>query len=209
LASGTIKNIIFDLGGVLVDIDPDRTAKAFARLSETNAVDIMELHKSQNFFVDYEKGLIDDVTFRNHIRQFLDKDIPDIHIDNAWTAMLVEFPPQKIELLEIARKNYRTFLLSNTNNIHRIKFEKCFIDTAHSDFYDYFERVYYSFEMHMRKPDKEIFVKVLEENKLIPRETLMIDDHLPNVRMASNLGIQTRHVKINQENIEIESYGRE
>ena len=208
MASGTVKNIIFDLGGVLVDIDPDRTAKAFAVLSKTNAVDIMELHKSQNFFVDYEKGLIDDMTFRNNIRQFLDKDLPDVDIDNAWTAMLLDFPPTKIEMLESARRNYRTYLLSNTNNIHRIKFEKLFRNAAQSDFYDFFENVYYSFEVRMRKPEKEIFLKVLEENNLIPQETLLIDDSLPNIEMASSLAMQTRHVQINQETINIEDDGR-
>jgi len=203
LASGTIKNIIFDLGGVLVDIDPDMTAKAFARLSNTNVVDIMELHKSQNFFIDYEKGLIDDATFRNNIRQFLNKDLSDEIIDNAWTAMLLVFPDPKIRLLKKAREKYRTFLLSNTNNIHRVKFEKTFRNTAHSDFYEYFENVHYSYEMHMRKPDREIFLKVMEVNNLIPQETLLIDDSLPNIDMASTLGMETKHVEINQRIIEL------
>jgi len=205
LASGTIKNIIFDLGGVLVDIDPDKTAKAFARLSNMDPVDIMELHKSQNFFVDYEKGLIDDSAFRDQIRNFLKTDMSDQTVDRAWGALLLDFPQNKIDLLSNARKKYRTFLLSNTNNIHRKKFEKSFRDAAHADFYDYFENVYYSFQMHMRKPDKEIFVKVLEENNLNPQETLLIDDHRPNIETAQALGMKTCHVKINQEFIEIEA----
>ena len=203
MASGTIKNIIFDLGGVLVNIDPDKTAKEFAKLSNTDPVDIMELHKSQNFFVDYEKGLIDDSAFRDQIRNFLKTDMSDQTVDRAWGALLLDFPQNKIYLLSNTRKKYRTFLLSNTNNIHRIKFEKSFRDTAHADFSDYFEKLYYSFEMHMRKPDKEIFMKVIEENNLIPQETLLIDDHLPNIEAAQTLGLMTNHVKINQEFIEI------
>ena len=203
MASGTIRNIIFDLGGVLVNIDPNETAKAFAALNNTYPVDIMELHKSQNFFVDYEKGLMEDQSFRDHIRTFLKKDLPDKAIDTAWGALLLDFPSSKIALLKKALVNYRTFLLSNTNNIHRIKFEKVFRDTAHADIYDFFERVYYSFEMNMRKPDNDIFLKVLEDNNLMPEETLLIDDYLPNIEAAKNLGIQTSHVQTNQEDIEI------
>ena len=187
MASGTIKNIIFDLGGVLVDIDPDMTAKAFARLSNTKVVDIMELHKSKSFFVDYEKGMIDDATFRNNIRQFLKKDLNDDIIDNAWTAMLLVFPEPKIRLLKKTREKYRTFLLSNTNNIHRVKFEKTFRNAAHSDFYEYFENVHYSYVMHMRKPDREIFLKVMEINNLVPQETLLIDDNLPNIEINQEI----------------------
>ena len=204
MAGGTVKNIIFDLGGVLVNIDPQKTARAFAQLSNSDPVDIMELHKSQNFFVDYEKGLIDDATFRNNIRSFLDKDIPDLDIDQAWGAMLLDFPLSKLSLLKQSRKKYRTFLLSNTNNIHRIKFEKQFKDTTGNAFQDYFENVHYSFEMHARKPDSDIFKRVLSENKLLPGETLLIDDSLPNIQSAASLGMNTQHVQINQETIEIE-----
>lgn len=204
MAGRTVKNIIFDLGGVLVDIDPQKTARAFARLSHSDPVDIMELHKSQNFFVDYEKGLIDDAIFRDSIRHFLGKDIPDLEIDQAWGAMLLYFPSSKITLLNKTRKAYRTFLLSNTNNIHRIKFEKQFKDTTGVVFHDCFDNVHYSFEMHARKPDAEIFDRVLSENKLAPGETLLIDDSLPNIETAASLGIKTQHVQINQTTIEIE-----
>jgi putative hydrolase of the HAD superfamily len=204
LASGTIKNIIFDLGGVLMHIDPEKTAKTFAILSNSDPVDIMELHLTQSFFMDYEKGLIDDHAFRNHIRTFLKTDISDTDIDEAWSAMLLDFPSKKIEMLKIASRNFRTFLLSNTNNIHSMKFEKVFKDTTGTNIHGYFEKVYYSFEMNTRKPEKDIFLTVLEENNLIPEETLLIDDSLPNIEAAKNLGIQTSHVQINQEIIEID-----
>jgi len=203
LASGTIKNIIFDLGGVLVNIDPQKTAKAFAQISNSNPVDVFELHKSQNFFVDYEIGRIDDHTFRDKIREFLNKDMSDESIDYAWGALLLDFPDNKIDMIDRARHEYMTFLLSNTNNIHRIKFEKDFREKTKSDICEYFEHVYYSFEMNTRKPEKEIFLKVLEENNLKPEETLIIDDSLPNIETAQSLGIQTLHVKINQEVIDI------
>jgi len=203
LDSGTIKNIIFDLGGVLVNIDPNKTADAFAALSNKAPVDIIGLHNSQNFFRDYEMGVIDDHTFRNHIRSFLKIDIPDEMIDKTWGALLLEFPSNKIALIEEARKKYRTFLLSNTNNIHRIKFEKDFKDLTGNDLKEYFENVHYSFQMHARKPEKEIFLRVLKENNLKAEETLLIDDSLPNIETANKLGLQTYHVEVNQATIEL------
>ena len=106
--------------------------------------------------------------------------------------------------MEETQRKYRTFLLSNTNNIHRIKFEKDFKDVTGKELHSYFENVHYSFELHARKPEKEIFLKVLEVNHLIAEETLLIDDSLPNIETAKSLGMQTCLVEINQEVIEIE-----
>lgn len=203
LVSETIKNIIFDLGGVLFNIEPERTAEAFAALSNSSPVDIMELHKSQNFFTDYEKGLIGDHEFRDHIREFLNKELSDKQIDDAWGALLLDIPMNKIDMIREAQGKYKTYLLSNTNNIHRIKFEADFIRTAGNKIQDYFEKVYYSFDMGMRKPDDEIFLEVLHQNDLIPEETLLLDDSLPNILSAEQLGMQTIHVTINQPIIEI------
>ena len=204
LVSETIKNIIFDLGGVLFNIEPERTAEAFAALSNSSPVDIMELHKSQNFFTDYEKGLIGDHEFRDHIREFLNKELSDKQIDDAWGALLLDIPMNKIAMIKEAGQNHRTFLLSNTNNIHRIKFEADFIETAGNRIQEYFEKVYYSFEMGMRKPDAEIFLEVLNKNDLNPEESLLIDDSLPNILSAEHLGMRTIHVPINKTVIEIQ-----
>ncbi len=140
MASGTIKNIIFDLGGVLMDIDPQKTANKFAELSKTSPVDIIEIHNSNNFFKDYEKGLINDQSFRDHIRNFLKVDLPDKAIDSAWNDMILHFPDSKIDLLEDAKKEHRIFLLSNTNHIHTIKFEKMFKELTQNDIHDYFRK---------------------------------------------------------------------
>jgi glucose-1-phosphatase len=163
-----IKNIIFDLGGVIVNIEPNLTAGAFAELSGTDPVDIMELHKSANFFTAYEKGLITDAVFRRELCGFLKKDLTDEVIDEAWGALLLDIPPRKIDMLSWARKNYRTFLLSNTNHIHRRKFCGTFQELTGKNLEDYFEKVYYSFEMGKRKPDQDIFLHVLEENESYP-----------------------------------------
>jgi putative hydrolase of the HAD superfamily len=204
LASGTIKNIIFDLGGVLMDIDPQKTADLFAELSNTSPVNIIEIHNSNNFFKEYEMGLISDQAFRNHIRAFLNVDLTDEKIDEVWSEMLLGFPEGKIELLKNAKDKYRIFLLSNTNNIHRIKFEKVFKELTQSDIKDFFEKVHYSFEMNTRKPEPGIFDMVIVENDLHPDETILIDDSLPNIEAANKIGLKTRHVRINQADIKID-----
>ncbi|MBS0000774.1 MAG: HAD family phosphatase [Cyclobacteriaceae bacterium] len=203
-----IQNIIFDLGGVIVNIEPKLTAEAFADLSGTDPVDIMELHQSANFFTAYEKGLITDAVFRREVCNFLKRDIPDQTIDVAWGALLQEIPPQKIDMITAAHKNYRTFLLSNTNNIHRIKFCRTFQDLTGRRLEEYFEKVYYSFEMGKRKPDEGIFLQVLQDNDLDPGETLLVDDSLPNIQTAISLGMKTLHVERNQEKIDLNTNGR-
>ncbi len=198
-----IQNIIFDLGGVIVNIDPHLTAQAFADLSNSDPVDIMQLHQSHNFFTEYEKGLITDEKFREHICEFIGKIAPAEVIDRAWGALLLDIPTQKVKLIKEAKEKYRTFLLSNTNHIHWLKFSKTVKDTTGMDIGYFFEKVYYSYEMGKRKPDEDIFEQVLQENSLIPDETLLIDDSLPNIETAQRLGIKTLHVSRNQEIIEL------
>ena len=187
-----------------MDIDPQKTANKFAELNKTDPVDIIEIHNSNSFFKDYEKGLINDQSFRDHIRNFLKVDLPDEAIDSLWNDMILHFPESKIDLLEDAKKEYRIFLLSNTNHIHTIKFEKMFKELTHTDIRDFFENVHYSFEMHTRKPEPDIFNQVIAENELRADETILIDDSLPNIKTADKLGLKTHHVQINQANIKID-----
>lgn len=208
LDSPRLKNVIFDLGGVIVNIDPELTANAFAELAGTDPVDIMALHQSQTFFTDYEKGLINDAEFRKHLNHFLKKEIPDEVLDKAWGEILMDIPPQKIDMLIEAGEEHRTFLLSNTNHIHTLKFTKTFLETSGREIGSFFEKVYYSFRMGKRKPDADIFEQVLQDNELVPEETLMIDDSLPNIETAKQLGMQTLHVERNQALIEWNPDGR-
>ncbi len=203
-----IQNIIFDLGGVIVNIDPQLTAKAFAELSGTDPVDIMELHKSTNFFTAYEMGKITDAQFRNEIRLFFKKDIPDKKIDQAWGALLLDIPEGKVKMLTQARDQYSTYLLSNTNHIHRLKFCRTFHDQTGRKLDEYFNKVYYSYEMGKRKPDEDIFMQVMDENNLVPGKTLLIDDSLPNIETAKSLGLKTLHVERNQLKIDLKPNGR-
>lgn len=189
-----IQNVIFDLGGVLLNLEVERTYRAFAEISGRPVSDIQRDAASLQLFLDFEKGLISAADFRHQLRAYLQTAVPDQVLDDAWNAMLLDFPPGKATLLAQLKNTHRTFLLSNTNVIHWRAFNNTIRDTGLNDFDGLFERAYYSHQMGMRKPDAEIFEFVLTQQKLKPRETLFIDDNKQNVEAAQQLGIVTVHL---------------
>jgi len=153
-------------------------------------------HIHSRAFMDYEKGLLTDEAFRDHVREVLNMDCQDDELDSYWNAMLLDIPAERLQLLEELKKKYRVFLLSNTNEIHLKKFNQI-LNAAHGrDSMDYyFHKAYYSHRMKMRKPDTEIFEFVLKENQLNASQTLFLDDNLSNLQGAAQVGIQTFHVE--------------
>jgi glucose-1-phosphatase len=191
-----IKNIIFDLGGVILNLDVNRTFRQFADLSDKTIEQLKSEAGSAPFFNDYEKGLIADKQFRAEVRRFLKTSSSDEQIDAAWNAMLLDLPLARIHLLSKVASRFRIFLLSNTNNIHLQCFSKIVKDTTGVSSLDsLFERSYYSHLLAMRKPDSEIYAHVLKDNQLQANETLFLDDNLANLHGAEVLGIQTFHVQ--------------
>jgi len=190
-----IKNIIFDLGGVILDLDVARTHRAFGELGGFSTAEIQSMAASEVFFNDFEKGLLSDKQFRDTTRAFLKTNASDEEIDAAWNAMLLKISPEKYPLLEVLKTKYQVFLLSNTNTIHLQHFNELVRhDTGRSELDFYFHKAYYSHRMNMRKPDTEIYVHVIGENKLTPKETLFLDDNVDNLKTAAAMGIQTIHV---------------
>ncbi len=183
-----LKNIIFDLGGVILNIDAQLTFDAFKELGLNGS--FQEKKEAMDFFFNLEKGHSTPGAFRNFIRQLIGSPVSDEEIDAAWTAMLLDIPAERISYLEDLRNNFRIFLLSNTNEIHRLKFHKTFEENFGYPLDQLFERNYYSHEMGLRKPDREIFKQVLEQNRLIASETLFIDDSEENVIAAKSVGIR-------------------
>ena len=189
------KNLIFDLGGVIIDLDVERTKAAFALLSQKSVSEVQLLLENSPIFQQYEKGQLNDNQFRNEVRMLLHTNSSDQEIDAAWNAMLGEIPSNRIKLLERLRKDYQLFLLSNTNNIHLVCFNEIVKATCGSLSLDpYFDKAYYSHLVQMRKPEVEIYNLVLNENNLLGHETLFLDDNVSNLEGASQTGIQTFHV---------------
>jgi putative hydrolase of the HAD superfamily len=196
LALSGIKNIIFDLGGVIINLSVEKTHQAFADLSGFSVDEINTLVHEVTFFHDYEKGMIQDADFRNHLRQSLKISADDARIDKAWNAMLLDIPMERIRLLEQLAGEYKLYLLSNTNNIHLQSFNAQVHQlTGFPALDQYFDQAYYSHLLKMRKPDLEIYEHVLQTNGLIPHETIFLDDNKDNLTGANKAGIKTFHVQ--------------
>ena len=190
-----IKNIIFDLGNVIIDIDPKLTLQAFAHLSKKTLDEINHIYHSEELFEYYEKGLVNDAFLRTRLREILEcPQATDQQIDHAWNALLLDIPLARIELVKKAAQKYRVFILSNTNHIHATEFHKILEKVSgHKHFKDIFEKVYYSFHMQKRKFDADIYEQVLKESRIKAEETLFIDDNHDNILTAKKLGIQVIH----------------
>jgi glucose-1-phosphatase len=191
----SIRNIIFDLGGVLLNINVGLTVEALKNLGWSNAYDEEEFQKHKEIFFNLEKGLTSPMMFRDQVRQLAGHRNTDQEIDAAWSAMILDIPADRIKYLENLKKHYRLFLLSNTNEIHKTKFHREFEQNYGYPFYDLFEQNHYSHEMKKRKPDPAIFLQVLEENQLAAHESLFIDDMEENVRSAETVGIKGLYIQ--------------
>jgi putative hydrolase of the HAD superfamily len=190
-----LKNIIFDLGGVLMNIDFKKTEKAFADLGFTDFKQHMTQFHITPFFEEYETGKINEAAFIKGIQQIAGKPLTDQQIIHAWNALLLDFPPERIALLEKLRQRYRLFLLSNTNALHYESFQQTLKNLTGKKLEDIFEKTYFSHTVQLRKPDAAIYQLVLDENNLNPGETLFIDDTASNFSGAEEIGIQTFHLK--------------
>ncbi|MBT1698352.1 HAD family phosphatase [Fulvivirgaceae bacterium PWU4] len=191
-----VKNLIFDLGGVILDLSVDHTLQAFSDLSGIPRQKVQEIFISSPGFNTYEKGGMDDDAFRQYLKQIYAVNVTDGEIDSCWNAMLRGLPAVKLSLLLSLKKKYNVYLLSNTNDIHLSYINQVMLPevSKESSLDVYFHKAYYSHRMLMRKPDAEIFERVLDENNLDPAETLFLDDNASNVTGAQSVGIKTVHV---------------
>ena len=183
-----IKNIIFVFGGILVNLDKEATLKAFRSLGY-DADAYIGTYMQKGPFAPLESGLITEEDFVAEVQKQASGEVPAAdRICQAWNEMLTGIPESRLRRLIGLKARYRLFMLSNTNIIHW-KFSKPFFALDGRNPEDYFEKIYLSYECHLVKPDKAFFQKVLDDNALIPDETLFIDDSVENCRVAAELGI--------------------
>lgn len=186
-----IRNLLLDLGGVLLDIDVQRTFRAFQALVPADRRDdYPELRPeiaAHKLFCDFETGAVSPDGFRAGLRWEFGLQSSDAEIDAAWNALLLDVPPERETQVAALARQYRLVLLSNTNKIHHDAFaDRCAGVFAH------FERCYMSYEMGLRKPDRRIFEVVLSEMNMQPNETLFVDDSAENIAGATVAGLQVR-----------------
>jgi putative hydrolase of the HAD superfamily len=187
-----IKNVIFDLGGVFIDIDFKATEKAFVSLGVTDFNDYYSQHTASTLFEDLETGKASPEEFYERFRKETGVELSDDEIRDAWNAMLGRFPSERLSWLEEIGFKYNIYLYSNTNIIHYNAFQKIYQDcTGQDNFDNYFIRAHYSHDLGVRKPYPDSFKKLLSVEKLDAEETLFIDDSYKNIEGAKEAGLQT------------------
>ena len=191
-----IRHIIFDLGGVILNIDYKLSAEAFKKLGANDFDELYSQAKQSELFDRLETGRISLNDFRNEVRRIFEATWSDTEIDSAWNAMLLDLPPTRIELLQELKKRYKIYLLSNTNQIHYDQYGRMLRERLGlNDLSEVFDKAYYSHEVGMRKPDAEVFEFVLNANAAEANETLFIDDSIQHIEGAKRIGLETYHLR--------------
>ena len=191
-----IKNIIFDLGGVFITLDPQRSLDAFEQMGAEKVHELYSTESTDPLIKEFEKGFTTVPELRVGLQQSMGLWVHDQAFDQAWNAMLGDFPKDRLDLLEKLSSKYTLLLLSNTNEIH---YDACFKirnrDPATQQLLDPFEREFYSHQMGMRKPDEVIYKAVLDNMGFNPAETLFVDDSLEHAEGALKVGLQSLYLE--------------
>lgn len=190
-----INTIIFDFGDIFLNLDKETPIVEFTKLG------LKEWSEDLNILnISFEKGKISELQFI----EGLQKEMPNASIDeirNAWNTIILDFPLYRLEFLQMLSQKYRLFLLSNTDAIHIDRFQHKAGITFYREFYECFERVYFSFELEMRKPEPAIFNYLIKKHDLIPKRTLFIDDKKENTDAALELGFQVWNLQVGKEDV--------
>ena len=188
-----VKNIIFDLGGVLINLARVRCLASFEKLGVKDIRQrVTSDYRHKDLFGSLELGLVSVPEFREGIRHLSGLPMTDEQIDEAWISMLGDLPTYRLDLLLELRKSYRLFLLSNTNELHWEWAEQnSFTYKGYKHAEEYFDKVYLSYKLHLQKPDIAIYEHVLADAGIRADETFFIDDSLVNCKAAETLGIRT------------------
>lgn len=191
--SPKIKSIIFDLGGVLLNLDQEKTREGLAALANDERI-VSQNVMEPSFLNEFERGHITSETFRSKMRQHLSSDADDASIDQAWNAMLLDLPPERMKLVADLKSQAKVFLLSNINAIHyEAVMETVTEAVGFEEFHSCFHQTYYSHLIGARKPDAASYQKILYQHVLDPEETLFIDDSLANIEGAKSIKLKTIH----------------
>lgn len=190
-----IKNIIFDLGGIFMTLDYQKTEDLFVQYGVKDFKQLFNQHHASPVFEQLETGKISPEAFYDAFRTISQTSLSNEQIEEAWNAMLLSFPLDRLEWLKNIKSKYNIYLYSNTNIIHYEAFMKLYEHvTGTNSFNDFFIKAYYSHEFGYRKPHSASYLKILEEQHLLAAETLFIDDTLVNIEGAQAAGLQTIHL---------------
>lgn len=191
-----VKNIIFDLGGVLLTLDYSKTEQSFVNLGVANFNELYNQQKASPLFEQLETGKISDDVFYEQFKNIANVDLDNKEMEVAWCAMLGHFPKEVLNWLTDISQRYNIYLFSNTNRIHHRAFQRIYKEqTGKENFDDYFIKAWYSHDLGLRKPYAQAFTKLLEIENLKASETLFIDDSHINIEGANEAGLLTTWLK--------------
>ena len=202
MINNNITTIIFDLGGVILNLDMKKTERDLGKILEITNTEDASIPPFDKIYKNYETGNITTFQFLDYLHKRAVINVSHEDIINVWNDMLLDIPEKRIRMLEKLSKKYKLFMLSNINDLHVEAFEKIVYDLQ-DNFFDLFTKVYYSNIIHQRKPDKESYLIVIEENNLDVTKTLFVDDKAVNIKAAHDLGLQTLHIT---DNLDISDY---
>ena len=190
-----INTIIFDFGDVFINLRKEHSIEEFKKLGLDGPNEDLLAHNDL-----FEKGKITEIQFINSFSKY----IPNASVEEiikAWNSVIGDFPLHRLEFLQLLSSRYRLFLLTNTDSIHISRFEHKVGMSFYSDFYRCFEKVYYSYEMGMRKPDPEIFNTIIRKHDLSAKRTLFVDDKKNNTEIAESLGLHVWNLQVGKEDV--------
>ncbi|WP_288205351.1 HAD family phosphatase [uncultured Parabacteroides sp.] len=186
-----IKNIVFDLGGVLIDLSHDQAVRRFEEIGVVDAAQLLDPYEQKGIFLEVENGTITADEYCQKLREHTGKDLSYEEIKHAWLGFIVDVPQYKLDHLLKLREHYNVYLLSNTNPIIQEGWARTDqFSAAGRPIGDYFDKMYTSYEVGVTKPDRKIFDYMIADSGLIPYETLFVDDAKSNVEVGRNLGFQ-------------------
>lgn len=191
----SVKAIIFDLGGVIIDLGFDQMVERFEWLGVKNFGQHFTPENQGELFEQLELGLIEPAVFYEKFREMTKTNLSDETIEEAWNLILKDFQKERMDLLTELSAQFSIYLFSNTNAIHAKRFEQRCIEQMGRALTQYFTATYYSHDLHLRKPTVASFKEVLRQAGLSAHETLFIDDNAENIKGAKNAGLQTYHLK--------------
>ena len=186
-----IKNIVFDFGGVIIDLDKDMAARRFIEIGFADAADMLGNAHHKGIFKAIENGDITAEEFRDEVRRLSGKNISDSDINSGWLAFVKDLPQRRLDYIMKLREKYNVYVLSNTNPIVMEWGESNEFNSAGKPISYYFDKNYYSYQIKASKPDRAIYEYMLSDGGMDAEETLFLDDSEINLEGARALGIRT------------------
>lgn len=192
---GKIRNIVFDLGGVLMDLDRERAVRRFVEIGVLDAEEWIGLYGQKGIFLEIENGQIDLDTYCKKLCEHTGKPLTYEQIQYAWMGFITDVPQYKLDYLLELRKHYKVYLLSNTNPIIQSWARSETFTPAGRPISAYFDKMYTSYEVGAIKPDRAIYDYMISDSQLNPSETLFVDDGKKNIEIGQELGFYTYQPK--------------